>query len=145
MLYKIQDFITQFENYISIIISDFANVLGIEDNKLILNKKEGIPKKGIIKSEKLGELKYCFHGVGCEVVLENGVIVDFDFEYKNGMSIYNGFDMYKLFKFIQSGNSIDNFEIEILRGYCNDLVKLGILEYKSNYLFYPTFIVVSQN
>lgn len=97
---QLLDLIKKYEMYV-----ERGNQLLIDYYKAkkspLIAKREGIiPSRGELNYNAYS-MKFSFHGMGCRFVFDN-VIVDFDYAFKTFE--YKGFEVDKLFCFVQSSS-----------------------------------------
>jgi hypothetical protein len=89
--------IVEFESLVKRYNQLLSETFGITISPLLATRQGLIPHKGIIK-DKDEIVHFVFHGMGCR--FENNLVVDFNSSF--GDFIYKGFEIKKIFEFINS-------------------------------------------
>lgn len=88
-----------------------------------------LPFSGEIANKEIK--KYRFHGSGCRILYNNGIIIDFNFDFKiDGMSQIRGIDLWFLLVFIKSqkNDALKKFEDKAyVSNLMNKMVDEGVL------------------
>lgn len=120
---KIIDLIIDYEDHIkkgNIILQDFYK---INESPLLGRRKGQIPVNGKLEHKNMS---FNFHGIGC--TFEFGKIIA-DFDYTFGDFVYKGFEVSKLYTFIESctNSSIGDLSEDSLRKSLKQMEKTGLL------------------
>ena len=97
------------------------------DKSPLLAKREGlIPQFGTMTFEG-NEMAFSFHGIGCRLLFDDSIVVEFDYIFKQ--FVYKGFEVKKLFWFLESfpGVSAALRNQEQFREAILELESLGVL------------------
>lgn len=95
--------IVKYEDFIKIGNTFLMKVYNIDKSPLLAKREGIIPHSGIVELDDI-KMNFKFHGMGCR--FEFGDIT-IEFDYSFGDFLYKGFEISKLFWFIESYPNLD--------------------------------------
>ena len=129
---KLVSSIKEFEEYVGLGNKLLIKKFNLNSSPILNKAPKGIINPSGVLYYKEGEMKYRFHGTGCEFIYNKNTIVDFNYDTNSWK--YIGFSLFKFWQFVK--NRIPEFnDKELLKEYLKQLEDEGIIENKA-----PPFI-----